>query len=395
MKPKVLDLLPSRDGVKAKAEAGEELSPLELLVLQSRSFSAPIMHLQSLKGENEADKMPYVRSFYNILRALDNGGEDNNLHVETRRCVLEKFQFVSNELCHLPDELVDGLLKGDRAEYIRRKMAEGAMDREELLFAEQFGKNGVWKEFRGFSPEIRKTIKDSVGTMATGMREYLGRDFETEADLVNYCYYVASSVGEGLNGIVRACDGVELNEDLARALGEVLQLTNIGKNMSGDYNTRGVVYVPHEFFPEVTAEELFNGNNQRAQVARLSVLSHLHGLVNSKFDSAVEYSLSVSDRLTGYKAFCVSPLVSAMETWKAVKAAGSERLFGKGEEADGDVKISPGEFVNIIGFTEELARNKRFNSWLGTYREKRDSFSFKPAEYAGWSEEWVNGINNQ
>lgn len=68
--------------------------------------------------------------------------------------------------------------------------------------------------------------------------------FAGDAQLLEYCYWVAGSVGHMLLPIVATKNQSQL-DDSARALGAALQLTNILRDVGEDYR-RGRIYLPQE-----------------------------------------------------------------------------------------------------------------------------------------------------
>ena len=94
--------------------------------------------------------------------------------------------------------------------------------------------------------EIAQKVKESTGKMATGMAEWVKKDFQvqTKEDLDDYTYYVAGLVGEMLSDIWYWYDGTKTDHTLAVGYGRGLQAVNILRNEAEDFKERGVNFIP-------------------------------------------------------------------------------------------------------------------------------------------------------
>src|SRR3989338_9739217 len=95
-------------------------------------------------------------------------------------------------------------------------------------------------------------------------------------------------------------------------------------------------------------QELFYSKDKVAKDMRENVFESLYSLARENLKDSAGYVSSIPDYLSGYKAFCFSPLVTAIETWKLMYHSGAEKVFGGQNDA---IKITRPEFLNILLFT--------------------------------------------
>ncbi|MDO8460149.1 MAG: squalene/phytoene synthase family protein [Nanoarchaeota archaeon] len=395
-------LHPTVEEVLEKAKS-HDLDSRELLHLKSRTFVYPIAHLETLKDPTEYNKRTIVQTLYNVLRWADEA-EDGRLPIPDKIEVLNDQHSVIAEIARrdTSDSITD-LIEG-KVNKITNKMLEGAVDEETRVFVKHFGKGGKYsplKEMQTFDKSIREILRNCTATMTAGMREALEmRELRTQDDLKKYCDYVAGIVGESLTDLImdRKTDNYhEIDRIHAKILGMTLQLTNITKNIKEDADARSdypdarTLFLPRDLFPGLTPQELIYGQEKSAREARENVFESLYQTAYLNLSSIIDYISSIPHELSGYKAFCFSPFISAVETWKRMRRAGAEAVFEGKKEA---VKISPNEFENIIGFTEAVIKARREEEFLLDYHRNPSRFSFqsggKQTNYSRWSPKYIS-----
>lgn len=365
----------------------------ELLALKSRSFYAPIALLEYAKGEDEVNKRSEVRTTYNLLRTLDTAEDANpsTLTIADKTWVMGRFLYVVNQVVvREPKENIEDLIEGADLQTVTDKLMDGAFGNDERLFIEHFGKGPVLKELHGFDTQTRRNIDYAVGQMKRGMEKFVERgSMQTEEQLCEYCFYVAGGIGDFLTELVKLKDGVELDDRKARKLGKYLQLTNIIKNIREDWEqgkeTRA--FIPREYSPYTIGHQyLLVGQGNDAKDARESTLGKMLDLSDRYKEDAVGYVSSIPDELSGYKSFCMIPLVVAMETQKSMKQEGAEMVF----QGDPTATKMKGDIRKAVCFVRSITtQTNRTNDWLNDYENDTGRFSFENGHYASWSERYL------
>lgn len=96
--------------------------------------------------------------------------------------------------------------------------------------------------------EIRVKVVESTAIMASGMGDWVDKDWQiqSEADLDQYTYTVAGLVGVMLTDIWKWYDGTEADKELGIGFGRGLQAVNILRNYKEDAE-RGVSFFPDSY----------------------------------------------------------------------------------------------------------------------------------------------------
>lgn len=395
---KVVLYWPKPQDLIAKANRGEDLTSDELLALKSVSFYAPIKLLEIARGNNEKPKEFYVRTGYNILRELDECEDASSqiLIIEDKKWIIDRLSFTIGEVVRKDPNGAKGIeeiIRGDEFRSVTQKLIKGAVDERAKIFVEQFGKGTVLRELYEIGKgqngkDIKEAIDYCVKSMADGMTVFLEKGpIETVSQLHNYCYQVAGRIGSGfLNKLVKLEDGIQLSDELAEKFGEFLQLTNIAKNIRSDYN-EGRRFFPREYRRrDVSYENMMDGKGLDSQEARKKMLEKVLNLAESNFSPSVKYIQSIPQELSGYKSFCLIPLIMAKRTIETMREAEAERVFKGEEEA---IKIPHFDTFNIIDFAYGIAKYQEginANNWLEEFRKDYKQFSFKPGEYEQWAD---------
>jgi farnesyl-diphosphate farnesyltransferase len=108
---------------------------------------------------------------------------------------------------------------------------------------------------------IRGPVRELVGGMATFVDRYAddgGLRIETPAELEEYCWYAAGTVGDLITNLVsRGIDSerAAVLEENARSFALLLQLVNVAKDVSDDYREENNVYLPATWLDEVGVDQ--------------------------------------------------------------------------------------------------------------------------------------------
>lgn len=174
-------------------------------------------------------------------------------------------------------------------------------------------------------PEVRAHVATCVATMAEGMGRmgHKGRvsggglGLASLEETLEYCYYVAGTVGEMLTRLFEwyspaiAREGETLRPR-AVAFGNALQLTNILKDVREDLE-RGSCWLPrpllaeHGLTPEALLEPARRGE-------ALAAHGQLVAVAHRELRQAFEYTLGLPREEHGIRLFCLWPLFLAVLT---------------------------------------------------------------------------------
>jgi phytoene/squalene synthetase len=384
------DMVDRKSGLIRESKK-RELSSDELLELSSRSFYNPIKLLSQKRGQNEYDKKSVIENLYLDLRELDTI-EDCKLPIRDKPREIDNLLFVFDHIRRRnQNESIDDLIEG-KLKDLTRKIRKEAVDEAEEVFIDQFGKGSVLKRLHSFDYAPKNFTTECLKTMGLGMKNYLReKELETVKELHDYCYYVAGSVGEALNKLVYRHDKVKLSSELARSFGGYLQLINILRNPPSDKKVKNrIKFIPSEFSKGngITYHQLFNSTDSKAKESRKHALETLVEEAEKNFVKAADYVISIpSEKIPGYEAFCLIPLVTGEKMLEVIKNTNPDELFRRQDS----IKPEGGRstVINIMHFAESLAPN-RAESFEIEYQRNPKRFSFRSEDYLGWSPEWFN-----
>ena len=273
-----------------KAERSETLTQRELGNVLSRTFGPNIDLLMFARGKNESkDTFDYVINLNNNARFVDTI-EDGKLKRSAKLDVFRKLGHIYNKI-DLADVDVEDLIRTDLDDLVKDVM-KGALNKNEKIYIEQFGKGNTLRELRGFKPSIKNTIAGlCINKMINGMSVYIDKgELETIKDLREYCFFVAGTVGDALNRIIQIEEGETLNFNNARSVGAYVQLTNILKNFREDFGLRDyrVKFIPNEVHEGISYEDLFEKNTKQAISIREKVLESILPVAEEYFQPAAQ-----------------------------------------------------------------------------------------------------------
>lgn len=181
--------------------------------------------------------------------------------------------------------------------------------------------------YDGFPAGVRGAIARCVREMSSGMGHFAQRQGFTRdgkplihslADLDQYCYYVAGTVGLLLCELFtfhsRLIDQVKARalRSLAVSFGLGLQLTNILKDMHED-RSRNVSFLPQEWLQEENLNpQTFLAEENRVGAER--IWGRLLVKAKHHLEDAMEYSCLLPRLEPRLRLFCLWPLFMAAET---------------------------------------------------------------------------------
>jgi len=209
----------------------------------------------------------------------------------------------------------------------------------------------VVRTFERLPSDVRAAIRPPTRELVEGMRMFVERHgehggirIESEAELEEYCYYVAGTVGHLITNLVGRTadeDRVEPLRETAEGFGQLLQLVNIAKDVHGDYTRENNVYLPADWLEAagVSQEELLSPADRRAAA---SVVERTVDHARSSLADARSYleTLALIDR-NAFVAWAI-PFLLAVGTLRELSARPEETL------SPGGVKISRSEVAAVV-----------------------------------------------
>lgn len=186
--------------------------------------------------------------------------------------------------------------------------------------------SSVFAVFSDLPASIRAIMSDCVLAMAAGMKKTVNRQqsreslhyLQTMADLEEYCYYVAGTVGIMLTKLFVAYSR-SLKPSAARKMADLqlsfalgLQMTNIIKDCSEDYR-RGWCYIPADLAAKfgVSISEFFSPEHHQRSLA---TLDHLIANTAKHLDDALDYTLQLPRTEIRMRLFNLWSLFLAVKT---------------------------------------------------------------------------------
>jgi len=211
-------------------------------------------------------------------------------------------------------------------------------------------------QYRTFDAEVQKIMLNTVSEMVEGMKATVTKQHtqgtvgtDTEAELEQYCYYVAGTVGNMLTDLFYHQSpwiGKKLHGEMAKlnkSFGQALQLTNIIKDAMGDLK-RGVSFIPKDLAHEykVAPDKLYLPENREAAK---KVMNHLILKATKNLNEALEYCIMIPKQEPRMRLFTIMPVLFAIKTLGAAMDNYDMLL-----DPDSSVKISRGEVKRIINY---------------------------------------------
>lgn len=209
----------------------------------------------------------------------------------------------------------------------------------------------VFEAYDLFDEEVRAAMRPPARELVGGMCEYADRQgdgnglrIRTGEDLEEYCYYVAGTVGHLVTNLV-ALDVSPAAEaylrERAEAFGALLQLVNISKDVHGDYESEGSVFLPRTWLADhgVPQEEVLAPTHRAG--AR-EVVTRVADRARSHLDAAGEWIDRLDAERGADTAAWALPYLLAVATLRELDAD-VDRTF-----TDRPVKVSREEVMALI-----------------------------------------------
>jgi len=207
-----------------------------------------------------------------------------------------------------------------------------------------------------FNNRQRAALERCISIMADGMTRYQKADIKhglkDQADMDNYCYFVAGVVGELLTELF--CDysaAIDQQREqlmhLSVSFGQGLQMTNILKDIWDD-QSRNMCWLPQAIFQQYGADLATLSPDENGKEFQLA-LGHLIGVARSHLANALRYTLLIPRNEPGIRRFCLWALGMAVLTLRKIN---NHRTFTSGQE----VKISRRSVKATILSTNLLTR---------------------------------------
>ncbi len=166
------------------------------------------------------------------------------------------------------------------------------------------GTDKIWQAYQGLEQSIQRLSFDWLTEMNQGMQEYLQQEIKTFADLDEYCYYVAGTVGGFLTDLLLAKTEVSTaDKEILKAnftdAGLFLQKVNITRDIKEDIAARERIFWPLPEF-NLEEEELLQTENK---AAALEALSEMVSSTAKHIEPLLEYYQAIPAEFTGYRRF--------------------------------------------------------------------------------------------
>lgn len=206
--------------------------------------------------------------------------------------------------------------------------------------------------FDELPPDVRRAIVPPVLELVDGMAMFVDRHADEgglrisdRAELEEYCYYAAGTVGNLITNLLTreemAEDRVKKLYATAEEFGLLLQLVNVSKDVYDDYTEENNVYLPAEWLEDEGVEQnrVVDPENRASSAA---VVERTAGYARSFLDDAQTY-LETMPLSNG----------NTMAAWGIpfLLAVGTLRELGSRPEdavSDADLKVSRQEVFAVI-----------------------------------------------
>ncbi|MFC7074146.1 phytoene/squalene synthase family protein [Halovenus rubra] len=205
--------------------------------------------------------------------------------------------------------------------------------------------------FAALPEESQDEIRPAVLEMIDGMGMFIDRyaadgglRIETVDELEEYCWYVAGTVGHLVTGLV-ARDAPERTQeqlyDVASSFGLLLQLVNVAKDVSVDYDEENNVYVPSELLDRHGLDHEDIGD-ETAGEAFTPVINSLVSRAKKYTDEARTWLETMPTSRGNTLSAWAIPYLLAIGTMRELRTRPADVML------DGDVKVSRDEVHALL-----------------------------------------------
>ena len=210
----------------------------------------------------------------------------------------------------------------------------------------------VLATFRALPEDARSSIVPPARELVRGMAMFVeryadveGLRIQTRAELEEYCYYAAGTVGNLITNLVTrgdvASERRERLYDTAEEFGLLLQLVNISKDVHDDYAEENNVYLPAEWLAAegVPQEEVLAPQHESGATAAIRrTADHAREFL----DDAQTYLETVPLRDGNTLAAWAIPFLLAVGTLRELRERPEDALSDRG------VKVSREEVFAVV-----------------------------------------------
>ncbi len=210
----------------------------------------------------------------------------------------------------------------------------------------------VVRAFEALAPDARAAVLNPIRELVAGMALFVERHADTEglrietvAELEEYCWYAAGTVGTLVTNLLArdaAPERVSELRETDRAFSLLLQLVNVAKDVSDDYRAENNVYLPAAWLREegVEPEGVCEPENTTAVAG---VIRRVAGRAGVYADDARRYLDAAPETNGNTLAAWAVPYLLALGTLRELDARAEDVL------REGGVKIPRAEVLAIVG----------------------------------------------
>jgi len=238
-------------------------------------------------------------------------------------------------------------------EYDRSSDFRVIKDKSELIESESLQKltkniDLIYQCYQDFDLDIQKISHKWLQEMNQGMQKYLTKEVQTFADLDEYCYYVAGTVGGFLTETI--IYKFDINQKKQQVLldnfnqaGLFLQKVNLIRDIREDLESRDKHFWP---LKELNISEVELSNSRNEEKA-LEALSKMLSDLKSHIPALKKYYQALPKELKGYKKFFAVNNALGLATIDKLEN-NADVFYGKKP-----IKVSKLKFLNIMRAPEK------------------------------------------
>ena len=250
---------------------------------------------------------------YLLCRGADTIEDESSLSPADRAALLEQYDAMLN-----PETEVE---VGEFVSAVAQHRPTGTSDD----WAALANTDRAMRVFRSFDDSVQTSMRGRVREMTTGMAAFLRRHadtgglrIDTVAELEEYCWYVAGTVGQLFTDLLPPDGGTDATDDDAFAFALLLQLVNIAKDVRVDYETEGNVYLPGEWLAEEGVDHEAIGDPAASEgLAR--VVERVADHASSYADGARRYLRELPEGQAGVLEAATLPYLLALGTLRELQ----------------------------------------------------------------------------
>lgn len=311
----------------------------ESLIGQSRSFSIPILKL------DERFRIP-VMVEYNLNKTIDTIEDATGIKTE------EKINLIMSFSRHLEQDSFSS--------EVQERMLEVTPQEEAFVFKNY---QATINLYNTLASDEKRLARKWTGEMARGMCAFLKKPIGTNADLNEYCYYVAGTVGLYLTNLLKL-KGSNITDKIFEKLvtnsisfGLFQQKLNIIRDYVEDKTTKKRSFWPQSYFEE--------------EKDKVKILNRMcFDVLKNDIPHAIEYFKLLPSGNDSYDYFIRFILCSGLEYWKILK--NQDLVFSETK-----VKL-PREFMENLYFHVSSQSREQFKNYCDQFYEE---------EISTWSED--------